>query len=166
MSIHGSSARLPASPLDGLSDGRLALQDRPPGVEEVARRGLQVRGLHWHADAPQEPLPLHRLHHTRTDGRSANGKRVTKMNDSQEREGDSQRDGSPERKWEARRATSVSWECPVGAREASSSAGCWCSPAVVQPCSLSHPGPASCKDGAGGGVIITESELNVGKKTF
>lgn len=83
-----------------------------------------------------------------------------------ERGGFAERDGSPGRKWEARRATSVSWECPVGAREASSSAGCWCSPAVVQPCSLSHPGPASCKDGARGGVIITEPELNVRKKTF
>lgn len=85
-SIHGSSVRLPASPLDGLSDGRLALQDGPPGVEEVARRGLQVRGLHWHADAPQEPLPLHRLHRTGTEGRSVNGKSVTKTNDSQDRE--------------------------------------------------------------------------------
>lgn len=166
MSIHGSSVWLPASPLDGLSDGGLALQDRPPGVEEVARRGLQVRGLHWHADAPQEPLPLHRLHRTETDGKSVNAKSVTKTNDSLERDQDPRRDGSPERKWEARRATSVWWECPVGAMEASSSAGCWCSPAVVQPCSLSHPGPASCKDGAGGGVIITESELSVRKKTF
>lgn len=50
------------SPLDGLRDGRLALQDGPPGVEEeVAGRRRQVSGLHRHADAPQEALPLHRL---------------------------------------------------------------------------------------------------------
>lgn len=88
MSTHGPNAWSPASPLDGLSDGRLALQDGPPGVEEVAGRGLQVRGLHRHADAPQEPLPLHRLRRTtETDGRSVNGKSVTKTNDSQERDG-------------------------------------------------------------------------------
>lgn len=52
----------------------------------------------------------------------------------------------PEQKWEARLVTSEVWECPGGAREASSSAGCWCSPAVVQPCSLSHPRPASYTD--------------------
>lgn len=49
----------------------------------------------------------------------------------------------PGQKWEARPETSGSWECPVWAREVSSSAGCWCSPAVLQPCSLSHPRPAS-----------------------
>lgn len=48
-------------PLYGLSDGWLALQDRPPGVEEVTGWGLEVRGLHWHADTAKEPLPLHRL---------------------------------------------------------------------------------------------------------
>lgn len=50
---------------------------------------------------------------------------------------------APEQKWEARLVTSEPWECPAWAREVSSSAGCWCSPAVVQPCSLSHPRPAS-----------------------
>lgn len=53
---------------------------------------------------------------------------------------------TPEQKWEARLVTSEPWECPVWAREVSSSAGCWCSPAVVQPCSLSHPRPASYTD--------------------
>ena len=54
-----------------------------------------------------------------------------------------QRERTPVQRWEARLVTSEPWECPVGAREVSSSAGCWCSPAVLQPCSLSHPRPAS-----------------------
>lgn len=57
-----------------------------------------------------------------------------------------QRERTPEQRWEARPETSEPWECPAGAREAFSSAGCWCSPAVVQPCSLSHPRPASCTE--------------------
>ena len=48
-------------PLDGLRDGGLALEGGPPGVEEVPGRGLEVGGLHRHADAAQEALTLHRL---------------------------------------------------------------------------------------------------------
>lgn len=62
--------------------------------------------------------------------------------------------GTPEQKWEARRVTSELWECPVWAREVSSSAGCWCSPAVVQPCSLYHPRPASYSKREGENAVI------------
>lgn len=46
---------------------------------------------------------------------------------------------TPERRWRTRPGTRGPWGCPGAAREASSSAGCWCSPAVVQPSSLSPP---------------------------
>lgn len=63
------------SPLDGLSDGRLALQDGPPGVEEeVPGRRRQVSGLHRHADAAQEALPLHRLRPRGREGRTEAGR--------------------------------------------------------------------------------------------
>lgn len=70
------------------------------------------------------------------------------------------RERAPEQMWEAHLVTSESWECPAWAREASSSAGCWCFPAVVQPCSLSHPRPASYahREGADGINIMS---LNV-----
>lgn len=86
--------------------------------------------------------------------------KITKMTKNEKR---IQRDRTPEQKWEARLVTSEPWECPAGAREVSSSAGCWCSPAVVQPCSLSHPRPASCTDRAGEDdvVIMSLSESHV-----
>lgn len=98
--------------------------------------------LNWHADTAEEALSFRRL-----DGKGGKRSSVRTSQDKHEstfnrREGDSGRQ-TPEQKWRARRGTSEPWECPVGAREASSSAGCWCSPAVVQPCSLSHPRPAS-----------------------
>lgn len=59
----------------------------------------------------------------------------------------------PERRWRTRPGTRGPWGCPGAAREASSSAGCWCSPAVVQPSSLSPPRPASCKETGDNGLI-------------
>lgn len=56
-----SIKRIGGSPLDGLRDGRLALQDRPPAVKKVSGWRLHVRRFHRHADAAQEALPLYRL---------------------------------------------------------------------------------------------------------
>lgn len=129
------------------------MQDRPPGVEEVTGWGLEVRGLHWHADTAKEPLPLHRLQ-GRARTRNVLSHHTSMTNLEKKKKRGVQRERIPERKWAARLATSEPWECPVGAREVSSSAGCWCSPAVVQPCSLFHPRPASYTDREGEDVVI------------
>lgn len=55
------------------------LQDRPPGVKDIAGWGLEVRGLDWHADTAQKTLSLHRLQ------RRFIGKVLTHINDNSDK---------------------------------------------------------------------------------